>query len=93
MNRTSYACFILIADPVSILQYFTSTSGVQWSGDYQRLGGAVELADYCPYLQVIIIFNCSNLQVEIILLFKWYITISEVKIITVPIYTGKYHID
>lgn len=32
-------------------QYFTSTSGVQWSGDYQRLGGAVELADYCPYLQ------------------------------------------
>lgn len=32
-------------------QYFTATSGVQWSGDYQRLGGAVELADYCPYLQ------------------------------------------
>lgn len=46
---------ILIADPVIILQYFTVTSGVQWSGDYQRLGGAVELADYCPYLQVIII--------------------------------------
>lgn len=44
------------ADPVIILQYFTSTSGVQWSGDYQRLGGAVELADYCPYLQVTIIF-------------------------------------
>ncbi|XP_062567285.1 leishmanolysin-like peptidase isoform X1 [Saccostrea cucullata] len=32
-------------------QYFTSSSGVQWSGDYRRLGGAVELADYCPYLQ------------------------------------------
>lgn len=32
--------------------------------------------------------HCSNLQVEIILLSKWYtyITISEVKIITVPIH-------
>ncbi|XP_022336666.2 leishmanolysin-like peptidase [Crassostrea virginica] len=32
-------------------QYFTFTSGVQWSGDYRRLGGAVELADYCPFQQ------------------------------------------
>ncbi|XP_048752274.1 leishmanolysin-like peptidase [Ostrea edulis] len=32
-------------------QYFTSGSGVQWSGDFRRLGGSVELADYCPYLQ------------------------------------------
>lgn len=55
-EQNKLCMFFLIADPVIILQYFTSTSGVQWSGDYQRLGGAVELADYCPYLQVTIIF-------------------------------------